>query len=70
MTITFAYWALKRKQIALAPEDEREEIRQIFADKGFSGHELDELAKIRNGSVPDRNGICRVCLRRGRPNSN
>jgi vacuolar iron transporter family protein len=38
--------AVERKHIALVPDGEREEIRQIFESKGFSGDDLDRVVAV------------------------
>jgi vacuolar iron transporter family protein len=36
----------EQRQIRLVPDEEREEIRQIFAAKGFEGHDLERVVEV------------------------
>ncbi|MBG6161020.1 MAG: VIT1/CCC1 transporter family protein [Roseibium album] len=38
--------AIEEKHIAVAPEGEKEEIRQIFRSKGYQGSDLDDLVRL------------------------
>jgi vacuolar iron transporter family protein len=38
--------AIEQRHIALAPDGEREEIRQIFSAKGFSGDDLERIVAV------------------------
>ena len=43
--------AIERRHIALEPDGEREEIRQIFGGKGFSGVELERIVDVISSDV-------------------
>lgn len=42
--------ATERRHIKIAPDGEKEEIRQIFAAKGFEGRDLDRIVEVITGN--------------------
>ena len=51
--------AIEKRHIELAPEGEREEVRQIFERKGFSGNELQRIVEL---TTADRERWVRTML--------